>query len=454
MFLDEEKFRKRVWEINCPEMILACRGERRRSRRFEGSGFVRCTEEGKIVFKVISRRPSCAVNILDFLHPGHVPGELIPENEMFDLEAVDIGGRKWASQGILPRILPATVGVLVEGSLSEIVHADARVAGGNSWLSLAFYGDYEIPCNDTPVTESREGVRLVNRSETLNVSRSKLSGHSLTARYDQDRLRIDVQLTERDRQVPPVLAARLEQALEFVFGQPMRAAVIEAVDGDGQKAWLRSALPAHRSGGKIMPPLIEGKVGGSGDFWRLLDAFFCHIERDEGDSRPPISRHLQYLFVGNWSSFELQALAWSTCVESILEYEYASAGGADPEFINGLNRAVGFVTKNEEGDTKERLLGILNSKRNASASEKLKQLVRDGVVREDQRKAWNGLRHRAAHGAMRELKLDNDRLLQCASVRTLAHCLVFHRIGYRGKFTDYGRRGAPTHGYPFASDVP
>ena len=77
------------------------------------------------------------------------------------------------------------------------------------------------------------------------------------------------------------------------------------------------------------------------------------------------------------------------------------------------------------------------------------QVVKTGSIRAKHVRAWQQLRHRAAHGA-RPLAQRTQRLLDLGeAVNVLWHTLVFCAIGYRGHFTDYSTHGWPEREYPF-----
>ena len=84
--------------------------------------------------------------------------------------------------------------------------------------------------------------------------------------------------------------------------------------------------------------------------------------------------------------------------------------------------------------------------RGQNPREALNQLVRKGVISEQQLTAWNKLRHRMAHG------LDINNPLEvlpdlCDLTYMALLRLLFEAIGYSGPYTDRTTPGWPTDEY-------
>lgn len=75
----------------------------------------------------------------------------------------------------------------------------------------------------------------------------------------------------------------------------------------------------------------------------------------------------------------------------------------------------------------------------------MKLLEQSGAVTADEIKAWNKLRHPAAHGSWEpreeQMQVHFDDLFK---VMTLVYRLVFVHIGYEGMFSARSTRGWPT----------
>jgi hypothetical protein len=82
--------------------------------------------------------------------------------------------------------------------------------------------------------------------------------------------------------------------------------------------------------------------------------------------------------------------------------------------------------------------------KSSRVKDKLHALVSASVIDEKDRTSWNDIRNKAAHGSFEidpaELQKHIDVVYRLTA---LVYKLVFLRIGYTGKFTDYGMRDWP-----------
>ena len=91
---------------------------------------------------------------------------------------------------------------------------------------------------------------------------------------------------------------------------------------------------------------------------------------------------------------------------------------------------------------KRRIVRAISTWRGSNPREVLKQLVKKGVITEQQVEAWNAIRHRIAHG--RELLDVLDELpALCDTVYMAFVRMMFEVIGYSGPYTDRASRGWP-----------
>lgn len=485
MFLDEPQFRKRKWEIICPEMSLTYGGAAGNRRTWDGSGVVRSTEAGGLEFRLITRDPYDFFSRLKRIAHGET-GTLVKDDDFFNLEAIDVSGRSWVATRVSADENGGDHGTAWEGKLSEIRHADQTCCDGPALLSLAFYGKFDVPCNELSTTQRTVGQRTTEQSIDRNVARHQIGGYEVSAICEDDRLLLELQGGAGLGVVPLQLISRVEETLEFLYGQPMRAAIAEMIDVNGSVTSLRGSIPIDQ-GPNANPPVRIQRAGGNLSFWRLFDAFLGHIKDfDKGSSRPPLSRCVQHLLL-NRVPLDTKALSWSTGVEALLNegFEDISPDPAflraldelqewvdrvplrddyqerllamthsegrnqcDEEYSKALDSVEAFITRAKlSSGIVKRLSGTIGAQRQASAKEKLKALQLRGAVTEMQIKDWQSVRHSLSHGKVHHL--DDEFLRACMGVLTLAHCIIFHKIGYNGDFVNYGSKSWPIANYPF-----
>ncbi len=146
-------------------------------------------------------------------------------------------------------------------------------------------------------------------------------------------------------------------------------------------------------------------------------------------------------------SLDSEALWIPVSIETVLEQCFQSLGHPDQAFLNNLDEATKHIEKwTGEPAIKQRIVNAIKQWRRQNKREALNQLVLKGVVTEQQRTAWNRIRHRMAHGQQ-----ISDLLEELSGLCDLTYMallrLLFEVIGYSGPYTDRSAEGWPTVEY-------
>ncbi len=187
--------------------------------------------------------------------------------------------------------------------------------------------------------------------------------------------------------------------------------------------------------------------------YSLFDRYFSHI-LDHGEERyHPITDQLYALTETARASLDARALTLAVAIEALLNDGYAEVGQTSEVTVKQVDQAIQAVRASGIGaDTVARLEGAMKLVRQASAYGKLKALVSLGATTVNLIKAWRQLRNRWAHGAKPE-SWDAQKVVDhYFDALTLFYHLMFHLVGYRGKYRDYSTPGWPQAEYPPARD--
>ena len=87
--------------------------------------------------------------------------------------------------------------------------------------------------------------------------------------------------------------------------------------------------------------------------------------------------------------------------------------------------------------------------RNLRPKDQLYFLQKKGLIKEQLIKAWEDLRHPAAHASQVNPKKLQGYIDRYHAVTVLFHQLIFLAIGYTGCYTDYDSPGFPFEYFPF-----
>ena len=97
---------------------------------------------------------------------------------------------------------------------------------------------------------------------------------------------------------------------------------------------------------------------------------------------------------------------------------------------------------------KNRISGLLGMLEQPRSIEKLRSLSNSGAVSEDHVRAWQKLRPKLAHAYDPSSKPAQEFMDEFFKTLVLFYHLIFNKIGYKGKYTDYGVRRWPFKDYP------
>jgi hypothetical protein len=423
------------WIIDCPIMSLipACAG----TESYQGAGYIEQGEKHKLRFKLISAQKTD----FSFRPEPTQTGQLYAPEEHWRLSAKDIHGREWISKGILPDVLYDD-GAVFTGSLRDLDSSELDDLGdGPRSIKLWLLGDFKVTCNQSRITATTVGGEQVSVPGERSHVKFVLGQRDFLLRKEKAWLFLEVRSPTCSFQ--PSYADRIEEALEFVLGRPARATVLLKNDGALCSLQIRS-VASVQDDVYAKPPYPAPIKDKEGYFWRLFGLHLNYIEAHNSTSRSPLARAWQYFIDSRDSALEVRALTLGVGIEALLRVS-STTGESDTTLQLEAAKKVINAAELDEG-IKKRVLGAIEGMRQISPTDRLHQLVKRGVMRQDQFQAWKRLRHRAAHAG--DFSLDDATIRDCNLVLTAAHRIVFDVLGYQGAYRDYGTPAWPELTYP------
>jgi hypothetical protein len=438
--------------LECPAMSLVSRGGDNPGR-FSGPGRLDMDERGRLrlVLYDSTHNPNPR-GILSAV----VPGGTIPESDIYALEATDIGGTVWRSEGLtIDRTMHvARPGAIVHATLKVITSEAACEHAGRDWVWLFFAQRVSAPRNVATIT-TREEVDTGQRSGSSerNVWAIACPGADVRMRFHESAF--DVSVRMRDEPAPDELPAIVEESIWFALGQPIRADIVRyhRAGREGIQIHSRGRDEALAS---AIPPYITNIVDAHAVLGAMLSRYFAYVSSRRSGRYHPLSVLIRKALRAEAGTLEEMALARCVAVEGIADLAFPKLGAPSDETLKAVNSLLKLLEKPlESSPIRERVEGALRAMTGRNARTALHALAEEGVVGEDEVCAWEMLRHAAAHG--REYSLPLDEVWNAyEQVRVLMSRLVFETIGYVGAYTDYGSPGWPVrmHGHaPTASNT-
>jgi hypothetical protein len=179
---------------------------------------------------------------------------------------------------------------------------------------------------------------------------------------------------------------------------------------------------------------------------RLFEHYLQHV-LDYDKPRHPLWGQLNELYEASTGSFiDGYALSLAVAVEGLVQREFPGLGGLTPQQKHQVKAAQEHM-KLWNGDVKlkQRIEGAISQLHYSRAGDKLRALVNSGAISEEMNTAWRKLRNALAHGSSPK----GGRFVELLyRVKVLFYHLIFHAIGYKGPYMDYGSLGWPVKWYP------
>ncbi len=386
-------------------------------------------------------------------------GTLVRDDEYFRLEAVTRDGVPWTCPRVSVRERPGQDECEVRFSASYAENISKAEESAYA-ARLTFIEKLRMPENLRVDETGRNGSRFVG----VDGSKGRLSNLDLTyvRRFRGDTVeRSEVTVHAVDHAVPPRhFAARVEETMMFCSALRAQPVCTEVAHGTHRSITFFK----HREGRQslVKPPLQDSSA--DRDFYTLSTAYYEHACKDGDVERMSLlTRKIAILFDMSGASLAAVALCLVVAVEALAQTgELGRRLKATQEHLDVVEAIKIAVMKLPELDDLAKqfgeannlpdkrslperlraLLGLLGA--GARTIDALRLLKHVGAVTGDEIKAWETLRHPAAHGGWEpkeeSMQTHFDDLYK---LLTLVYRLVFVHIGYDGRFDARNVKGWP-----------
>ena len=416
-------------ELDCPSMTWSQGAE-----SLSGAGYIRQATGGGFEFALFSAtRGDHASWFEQEVAAARVPaGTLLPRDSGGELRAIDVTGQEWTAEGLRPQRTVSQHQSL-RGTARELRTSETAPEGAGCVVEVRIAGRVRFPGNVPSHVETSVGGQVVGWSIGPAVADVQLEGAKLQARELSGGTSFML-LSDRPLRMDAEL--RLLDAVTFLENSVVPwSSLSRWQDGRAQfRVRGERYVPSPRF---ALPPLPE-RDRDSGAFWRLVASLVGRSADTESQLRVWI---VVAATAATWP-LESRGLVTAVAVEAVAKLLL-------PGYVPDL---AGYSTADEEQARKliasadlperlaSRLLGVLK-RQGASASDRLFELARLGVVDPQEVDAWKALRNSIAHGALPPM--GQELVDKVHRVRTLFSRLVLSVVGYEGPYVDYGCTGWP-----------
>lgn len=403
----------------------------------EGPGYIRMEPDGRIVFKLYWRDP------LDVAQRFKLFGEhfvkLIPIEKCYTLTATDSYERTWEASNILPDMLVSTQD---EPTISGEIHGPLMGLSQSPYESyhaqFAFrcFEKYEFPFNSATNEYHDENGKPMKIGSSLDTAKFSINELEflLTNRDDQ----FVMAVTSKNPSIPNLVETRAIESLQFLLGRAIDWHTFEKHE-KGKEYIKVQAI--HAPTGTIRPPL-RYRGPREADYWNLYTKYFQYISQNTNEATwHPISIFIHRILDAREASIETQCLALTVVVEGLLRTECGDLAKLPDDSLIGIEQAKGILHESKiPAHIVKRIADVIDGMKKARVSDQLQELLGRGIITKKEKDTWTKLRNSSAHPEHPFFQDFEETVEAFDRVLTLFYKLVFHRIGYCGKYTDYGTK--------------
>lgn len=447
--LDDDGFKTAFLEgklsIDCLEIKLIQKGVIE-PRVYVSPGFILSNPESgaeaRLVFK---REANSPYNPLaNLMQDSYVnSGELFPDSHYYRLEATDVAGNVWTNPAVMLK-LDSRANAEILTFTCDYIEAEIAAQGTPEFAHFVFSDDLDFPLNK--MTTSKELVRGQARMTIKpTLSSGVISGmethyHKCPADKGGNAFEF-VALAVADQPAPEGFDERLLESIHFCSATMAVPVMSEVSRGGKRVIRLRKSKPLNT--GIVSAPLFGREA--PEDFYQLMGCYYNYAcQNCKGHDGAPLSFKLGGLFTLKGVWLETISLLLCVATEGVLEDPMFKALGKPNASLLGLIKELFEWVKKApvESSLRERALSAMGSMKSNRAIDKMYSLAKIGAIDEGEIDSWKFLRNPSAHGSF---EVDADKLQELLDhiyrLITLIYKLVFIKIGYSGKYSDYSRRG-------------
>jgi hypothetical protein len=372
-------------------------------------------------------------------------GEIFPESYYYTLEAKDISGNIWRNLMTQVELMPNKTCTVIGVSCDYIRCEFQEKASSATWTHMVFLDELDFPMN--VFTEKHTHIRnKIQPTPRRTISSGKAGGMVLDYHNETGEVKHSELFAEADQGVnlPAGFQHRLLESVRFSTSTFASWVMNETVQNSIRTLELSSLRNANKG---LIPEPLDAR-GHDKDFYQLLDRYFLYsLDNAKDENFAPLSSKLGGLYPLKGVWLDTIALIVVVAVESVSS-EFSEIAIPDQKLIDEVDEISDPINAIDEtrvrANTKERALGSVSNMKSTRAGDRLKHLAKIGVITNGEILQWQRLRNTSAHGTLHDDPTKLQKLLSdIYGAMTLLNKLVFLRIGYDGKYSNYSKIGWP-----------
>lgn len=435
---EKENLLDGTFTLDCPVLKLVPRNPSSTLNSYQGSGSIILNEAGYFEIKLYTREE---VPLKEVFAPSHWEiGKLIHGDNYYNLIAVDVLGRKWQAEGLIPNRSSGPNGAVISGKAHQLT---LREEADGHFLHLIFLSEIRFMINRVVRTERSVDGNIRGWKGELTLAQFVACG----IEFEVEKVNGVTHLMAASKSVPfdEKTIDCIVQTFSFITGNLTHWTLLEM--GNGREVETRVQATISNSKRSRIGPPIRHDVQHQ-DVWVLFERYLSYGLKSAGTSHP-LGPLVRGILASGLAAIEVETLVLSVSVESLLNNHFSNVMPEDPITATNIQAVEDLVNEacSLDDGFRRRLKGTLASMKRPRAKDFLFHLRDQHLLNAGLVKAYGELRNKSAHGGDVNWGDFQSHLDQCSAVLVLFYQLVFLRIGYTGQYTNYADYGYPLHSF-------
>lgn len=432
------KLKEQSFELDCLEMTLT-QSTPKNPIKFHGKGYIRQSKDDRLVFKLYA---TDSINTDALMHARSVlsakSGKLYADDEYYTLEVKASDRREWRAE----RILPSAAwdfeqpNPIISGAIASL-KTESKLHQPRNFLRMHFFGDAEI-------------------ANLNNIFEFEACQMHFSGKKGIDQFYIEA---KSESEINEHFYIKIQEALSFILAKSLdQRVLIYQRENSFQFTISSSFISSSRT--RLYPPISSATENYFIHTWSLFSRYLEYIHKNtSGPYLNHCSNHLHNAREASANSLDAWSIGICLAIEGIAGLIKGEHSNEDKELLNKLRD---FVIEKIKSNTQlkefaARIQGLLGQLFNVSVPQRLKPLAEQHFVDPNHIRAWQNLRNKHAHPTQIDVEKLSEQefqktIDQIHQVTVLMYQLIFHLIGYSGKYTDYSAENFPSREYSLADE--
>jgi hypothetical protein len=426
-------------EIDLPSIVFTRRGGASREK-LTGPGSLSQNRDGEIELKahVAFNEPDTMVELLNRSMKSEA-GALVPDEGYHDVEATDAVAAAWdCGRAIVSSSVSFPTLSAVLQAKPKVLRRRNNLDSRKRRLNIYFFDQ-----------SAREWKGLLGGPHEMKIEKLAFDLKINEVRNGQ----IRVEATS-GKDLPETFERRLTEALQFVVGQSLHAAIVDEFTLSARTLSLSGSSSNIRRV-PAFPPLEIHTSQYAAQHVELLRCYLTYLfsSPDEGIWSPP-SSFLSLLRSASEGSIDSWLIGICVTVEGLaglIEYTPAPVTAELAKFQEHVAKWIEHEGISERNA--KRVTGLIGQLGSTRPIDRMMSLVPRRLLYESDIKTWSKARNSAVHtrrSSAADMKSERlqGRIDQLHDVYRLLYFIIFQVIGYNGEYTDYAEHHFPVRAYP------